>query len=262
MKYDLRTTLIIITLFFFSQIIGLAIVDKNFETYGVETFQVSGEEPAQILVSLPVSIVTLTIIFIIFYKLGWKNIILLWYFLAFIITVFFSLSAFMADIYAIIVAVCLLIIKYNSDDDYTHNLGELLVYGGLAVVFLPMLNVGATLLLLIIVSLYDVFSVFYSKHMIILAKTQESLKIFSGLRVRVGNSIALLGGGDIAFPLMFASVILRDLGTINSILAVYGATPGLLALIFLSRKNKFYPAMPLISLGCFLGYGVGLFFLP
>jgi len=257
LKYDLRTTLVIIALFFFSQIAGLFIVNKNIETFGTAAFEPSGEEE-KVIISLPASIIILTVVFILLHKLGLKNILLLWYSLAFITTVFFSLSAFMQEIYAVTIATVLLIIKFCSKDEYIHNIAELFVYGGLTVVFLPLLTPKIMIILLILISAYDIYSVFYSKHMIVLAKNQESLNIFSGLKVRVDDNVSMLGGGDMAFPLMFASVMLRDYGALHGLLIVYGAVIGLLTLILLSKKNKFYPAMPLITAGCFFGYAASL----
>ncbi len=244
------------SLFFLTQIIGLVIIDKNIETFGREILQPEEDQEREVLVSIPLSIIILSVFFLVFQKLGWKKILLLWYFLAFITTVYLSTSAFIPNIHAVILAIILLIIRYNSDDNYIHNLSELLVYGGLAVAFLPILNTRIMIILLIIISIYDIFSVFYSKHMISLAKSQEELNIFSGLKVKINDRVAMLGGGDLAFPLMFASVVFRDYGTLPSISIIYGSMIGLLTLILLTRKNRFYPAMPLISLGSFLGYSI------
>ncbi|MCK5026337.1 MAG: hypothetical protein KAS15_07095 [Nanoarchaeota archaeon] len=79
---------------------------------------------------------------------------------------------------------------------------------------------------------------------------------------------AILGGGDIAFPLIFASVVMQHLiefegysklAALNStfIIAVT-TTIALAALLFFSKEDRFYPAMPFISAGCILGYAIVL----
>lgn len=77
---------------------------------------------------------------------------------------------------------------------------------------------------------------------------------------------AILGGGDIAFPLMFGAAVMEYLilneGLSKGLALSYTITipilagASLLGLLLLAKKGKFYPAMPFISAGCFLGYGI------
>ena len=97
--------------------------------------------------------------------------------------------------------------------------------------------------------------------MIVLAETQFKLNIFSGLKVSVGETSAVLGGGDIAFPLILAGVILRDYSLLGAILVIYGSIIGLVSLILLGEENKFYPAMPFITAGSLLGLFINSFLL-
>ncbi|MEM4337110.1 MAG: hypothetical protein QXG86_03835, partial [Candidatus Woesearchaeota archaeon] len=73
-----------------------------------------------------------------------------------------------------------------------------------------------------------------------------------------------LGGGDIGFPLIFAGVTMKGLIIkmtefqsffLASIICIC-ATISLLILLIKSKKDRFYPAMPFISLGCFIGYAI------
>jgi presenilin-like A22 family membrane protease len=260
MKYDLKKTLIIISLFFFAQVIGLWIMSKNFEFYGVESFE-NEEVMSDALYSLPLAVITLSIAFIIIYKMKFKKLLLYWYGFAFVSCVTISLSAFINEYYALIIAICLVLLKLTSKDNYFHNMCELLVYGGIAVIILPLLSTFSAIMLLIIISVYDYIAVRMSKHMITLAKTQHNLNIFSGLKISTKDSTAMLGGGDIAFPLILAGVILRDYSLIGAILVIYGSLIGLISLILIGRENKFYPAMPFISAGCFLGLFFNFFLL-
>lgn len=74
---------------------------------------------------------------------------------------------------------------------------------------------------------------------------------------------AILGGGDIAFPLIFTGVVMESLVTqgFSKIAALYQSlivtlttTLALALLFFFAKKDKFYPAMPFIAVGCFIGY--------
>jgi presenilin-like A22 family membrane protease len=68
---------------------------------------------------------------------------------------------------------------------------------------------------------------------------------------------AILGGGDIAFPLIFSGVVLFVTGSfINSFIITITTTIALALLLIKGQQNKFYPAMPFISAGCFAGYAI------
>ena len=65
--------------------------------------------------------------------------------------------------------------------------------------------------------------------------------------------MAILGGGDIGFPLIFAGVVLKEWGLWQSLPMPLFAGLGLSFLLWKGKKDRFYPAMPFISAGCFLG---------
>ena len=64
---------------------------------------------------------------------------------------------------------------------------------------------------------------------------------------------AILGGGDIGFPLLFAGAVMKAFGFGSALIIVALTTVALTFLLFKAEKDKFYPAMPFISAGCFLG---------
>jgi presenilin-like A22 family membrane protease len=65
---------------------------------------------------------------------------------------------------------------------------------------------------------------------------------------------AILGGGDIAFSLMFSGVILKLFGFIPAFITSITAAAALLFLFIIAEKKRFYPAMPFITAGCLIGY--------
>ena len=75
---------------------------------------------------------------------------------------------------------------------------------------------------------------------------------------------AILGGGDIAFPMLFSAAIMEHMIMFKGIakptaLAAGGlisvfAAIALLFLLIKAEDGKFYPAMPFLSAGCFAGY--------
>jgi len=116
-----------------------------------------------------------------------------------------------------------------------------------------------------------------------LAKAQTDSKVFAGLLIpyklikkskkmskiagaakkttksiskKVSVRTAVLGGGDIGFPLIFAGVIMKELGLWQALIIPLFAAAGLGLLLWKADEKKFYPAMPFIGAACFLGLGV------
>jgi presenilin-like A22 family membrane protease len=186
---------------------------------------------------------------------------------------------------AAILALVLALIKIYKPTTILQNLTEIFIYGGLAAIFVPVMNIFAVFALLILISIYDIIAVRHTKHMIKLAKFQTKSKIFAGLLIPYGKGkitkkdkgviqkkgvgkIAVLGGGDIGLPLIFAGVIMKDLmlnnpeliGFLKTLIIPVFVSLALLYLLVKSEKNKFYPAMPYLTVGCVVGYFVVLLF--
>ena len=67
-----------------------------------------------------------------------------------------------------------------------------------------------------------------------------------------------MGGGDVGFPLIFAGVVLNNYNLISALIVVLFVSLALLGLMLFGKEKKFYPAMPFLTAGCFLGYLVSL----
>ena len=92
------------------------------------------------------------------------------------------------------------------------------------------------------------------KQKAMLAKTKENAK-----PKKMKVNVAILGGGDIIFPIITAGVMYASFGLLQAILVPIGATLGLGYLFFMAEKKKFYPAMPFITAGIFLAMLIGYF---
>lgn len=258
MKYSINTIAIILILFLIAQIVGLAVNNYYYSNelpYGLKPPEVQeGFSPMFFLGA----ILVVTALFFIIQKIRFELFTKIWFFFAFVIGISITLSAFIDPVISIFVAAAITLLKFNEHDLITHNLGEILLYGGIVAMFIPILNIITASILLVIMAVYDFIAVFITKHMVGLAKIQEKMGIFTGLIVAYKNEVAILGGGDIAFTLLFAGVALRDFGSLAALLSVYGATMGILVLILIGQKKKFYPALPFITAGCFLGFALSL----
>ena len=81
-------------------------------------------------------------------------------------------------------------------------------------------------------------------------------------KAKIKVNVAILGGGDVIFPIIAAGVMLKTIGYISvgsiilpiaSFFIILGAGLGLGYLFFAAEKKKFYPAMPFITAGILLG---------
>lgn len=280
MKHTWVITGFLIVMFFIAQIIGLQItrsyidvaataekgevVWKDLPSVGGVKLERPEVEPQFSIWYIIGAVIIGTLLILLIIKLGrvllWK----LWFYFAVVLCLAVAFGAFIPAIYAILLALFLGIFKVFRPNLYIHNLTELFVYSGLAVIFVPILNVFYAFILLLALSLYDMYAVWRSKHMIKMAKFQTKSGIFAGLLlpyaapalrgVKRKVRTAVLGGGDIGFPLIFAGTVLVASGFVNALIVSVGATLALMVLLLLSQKDRFYPAMPFLTVGCALGY--------
>ncbi len=315
MKHPLKITMLLVTLFIITQIFGLAVLNhyivkkvsfKRVNNSTVRVVNVSWNsnslvgQPPKVNQDLSflfifIAILISTLLFFILVKFKAKPIWGLWYALAVFSASAISLAAFVSEVWAVVLAVLITLLKVKLKNPYIHNLTEPFIYAGVAVILVPFFNMFSIFGLLILIAIYDYIAVNKSKHMISLAKFQLSNGNFVGLAVpkniskvkgnvqmlskeknsRIKNkgdktlnkkiqkyedkgNIAILGGGDITFPLVFAGVMLKYFPIQKVLLIPLFSAVALTLLFVYSRKNKFYPAMPFLTAGCALGYVVAL----
>ncbi len=186
----------------------------------------------------------------------WK----VWFLLSIFLTLVISFGVFFPSTLALLFAIILSLWRIFKPNAIIHNLTELFIYGALAAIFVPLLNLLSISILLILISVYDYIAVRKTTHMVKLAQSQGEAKVFAGLLIPYGKNVALLGGGDLGFPLLFAAVSMQTFSlTIldwRSYIIPFCAGLLLLALFVKGEKKKYYPAMPYITLGCVLGLGI------
>ena len=296
MKHTLKITIILVLVFLAAQLMGLSILDSYIDhealaetgnlTYsnlpiGIERPEVS-EGSSFIYILLAILIGTALLLLLIKFKK--MNLWKIWFLLAVIVCLTIAFSAFIGQVAALVLAIILAVSKIYKPNVFIHNITEIFIYGGLAEIFVPIMNLFAAIMLLILISLYDMYAVWKSKHMVKLANFQTSSKVFAGLAIpyklpkkeekiilkkedkkiaKKGIKTAILGGGDIGFPLMFAGVVMKGLLIANVALPFLKimiipliTSIALLILLIKSEKDKFYPAMPFLTAGCLAGYGI------
>jgi len=259
MKYDYKITSLILSLFFIAQFIGLFIIAHYLTQALPYNIQKPEFEPATSYIPITIMILVATGIAIILIRFKASKLWKLWFFIGISFALLISFSVFIPQVFALILALIIASIKVFKPNYIVHNLGEVFMYGGLAALFVPILSLTSIFILLIIISVYDMIAVWKTKHMIKLAKYQSKMRVFAGLLIPYSkDKTAILGGGDIGFPLFFAGTVLKYSSFLNAFIVVIFTTIALGILLYYAKKNKFYPAMPFLSLGCLAGYLVTL----
>jgi len=258
MKHSVIITLILIGLFLGAQVMGLLILSKYTDKDLPFNIQRPEFKERTSGVSLLISILIVTVFAFLLIKLKAKKLWMIWFFLSVFFTLLIAFSVFFNQYIALVLAIVFAFLKTLKNNVYIHNFTELFIYGGLVSIFAPVLSVFTVFILLVLISIYDMIAVWKTKHMVKLAKFQTKMKVFAGLLVPYGKKVAILGGGDIGFTLLFAGVVFLSKGWLSSLMIVLGSTVALGLLLFLSDKKKFYPAMPYLSVGCFVGYVLSL----
>ena len=186
MKHNWKITLILIAMFLVTQVIGLMVI--NAYTPRTETIIINGiEQNISLSPQLPygmqppempkgTSLATIIISFVIailliflLSKFKAKWFLRTWFFIVVILAIgitlyslFFYLNIPYAALIATLIALPLAFYKIFKQQLLIHNLTELLVYPGIAAVFVPILNVWTVIILLIAISIYDIFHFFFS----------------------------------------------------------------------------------------------------
>ena len=313
MKHNLKITVILLVMFIVTQFIGLAVLhadifhieqEINGTIQTVSNPYLSWIQPPEmetnkdffsVFPSLLIAFVIAISLLFLLSKFKFEFILKGWFFLVVCVALFLTIYAFeklvpwtinpnLAIIIPLIITLPLALVKIFGRNFLVHNITELFIYPGIAAVFVSILNFWTIIILLILISIYDIWAVWHSGFMQKMAKYQiNKLKIFSGffvpyvskkMRLKLKKmrakakktksklnkkfkiNIAILGGGDIIFPIITAGVVLKTWGLIPALFIIAGATLGLSYLFFFAKKKKFYPAMPFITAGIFIGIGI------
>ncbi len=208
----------------------------------------------------------------------------------FILAVFFGLdilfSTFIVEPGAAILAAGLVALRFLQPTVLLHNL---VVIGGLAGIG-GMLGLSLSprdvIILLVILSIYDVIAVYKTKHMTKMAKEMIKKRVILGIIIpekiselrasmtevekdkipiikapKLGKAgrFMILGGGDLALPLLLITSVAHQ-NIWRSIIVLVFALLGLILmhLIFIKLKRRPIPALPPLAVFSILGYLISL----
>ncbi len=338
MKHNWTVTLMLVTLFVLSQVAGLWLLNREstvsidpktnmtavmFNDTAVGARPETTGSGSLIYILIAIAIGTGLVLLIV--KFGRTNLWRSWFFLAVWMALGVSIGAlikfhlwFNYDV-AMLLALILTVWKIFKPNIFVHNITEVLMYAGIGLIIVPLFDVMWAVILLLIISVYDMYAVWKSKHMVKMAEFQTQSKVFAGLmipykmdskskkveifasvdknirnsnssevkrigapKIRAGKTSptnAILGGGDIAFPLIFIGSVMngiilklslanptltlsaiKGIAFLQSSVIILTATIALTLLFVFAKKGKFYPAMPFLTAGCLVGWAITLLF--
>jgi len=162
---------------------------------------------------------------------------------------------------------------------FTHNIGVILGVAGIGSILGLSILPKTVVIIMIVLSFYDIIAVYVTKHMVSMAKNMmEAGAIFGfiipseikGLfsnkqeaQAQMGDKFMILGSGDVGLPVVLVSSMVRY-SVAGAITVAIFSLLGLLAthLIFVNQKErKPMAALPPIAAMSVLGYLLVLFLL-
>lgn len=312
MKHNIKLTIILVLMFVIAQLIGLSIIHayntstttqvfnettqtfqnvtiNNTLPYGYQTPDVA---PQDAIFSIIIAIIIAVLLIFFLMKIKANIFLRIWFFVVASIAIAVSLNAFAilsnltipyASIIALVIAVPLAFFKVFKRNLIVHNVTELVIYPGIAAILVPIFNIWTIIILLILISAYDIWAVWHSGFMQKMAKYQmNEVKVFGGFFIpymrakdkallekmknkkgkgrRIKVSLAILGGGDVAYPLIATGVVLLAKGFLPAVIVVACAGLSLFLLMMFSKRGKYYPAMPFLTSGIFIGMALAYLF--
>jgi len=177
---------------------------------------------------------------------------------------------------ALILALFLIFWWIKSRDLLIQNLLMIFAIPGIGTFLGLALDPKEVILLLILFSIYDIFAVYKTKHMVKMAQEMIKEKALFGIvagrklsdfkrgisEIKPGGDFIILGAGDIVFPLIFSVACLKEGFFLSFSVAFFALLGVIINLIFLfsQKERKPIPALPLISFFAIIGYLIGLSF--
>ena len=182
MKHKPGVTVLLLLLFLTAHFIGLLVLNSYKNEVKQYPYELTPPkvETTMSAVQIIVSIIIVTIIALVLIKFQARRIWKVWFLFSLVVTMLLAFSAFISETIALLLALVLALWRIFKNNVVLHNFTEVFVYGGLASIFVPILNVIAVSILLLVLAVYDFWAVYKTKHMVKMAKFQTENKVFAG----------------------------------------------------------------------------------
>jgi presenilin-like A22 family membrane protease len=177
--------------------------------------------------------------------------------------------------WAVLIALLLVSLRFSYSNVWVHNITIALAVAGAAARLGIGFEPASLIVVLALLAFYDIIAVYWTKHMVKIAKSLTRQGVFFGFivprkdrntwklpeNINKNKNFLVLGAGDLALPLLFAVGVAGDSlldGVMISLFSLLGLM-GMHIIFNLQEKLKPMPALPPMALGAALGYIFVLF---
>lgn len=192
----------------------------------------------------------------------------------FILTMFLGvnlfLSLFINQGAAFYFAVTIIIFRFVFPSIFFHNIIFLISIVAFSSALSLQFDAITIIVILALLAVYDIVSVYFTKHMVKMAKAMIEKHLIFGFiipekirynflgvdKAKPGTGVVFLGGGDVGLPLFLVANVASTNITQGLIVAIFSILGMVLSYyLFISQKlKKPMPALPPISMMSILGY--------
>lgn len=184
--------------------------------------------------------------------------------------VFFSL--FIDELIASLLAFVLVTIRFYYPTVWMHNLTLILGLGGICGTWGLGFSVLSMIIILLVLSVYDYIAVYKTKHMVKMAESMMKYNVLLALIIPENEKdylvnlnkvpptkggFMILGGGDLALPLLFVVSVLANYTVYHSLIVLVFILLGLFVMhyIFVTQRfKKPMPALPPLAIFSIIGF--------
>lgn len=187
------------------------------------------------------------------------------------------LSLFLPPLFSSFTALVLILLRYLILRIWFYNLILILGVAGIAAALGLTITSATAILILLVLSVYDIVAVFKTKHIVKMAKGLLERKViffliipqtvrgfgFNPETVGPGKNFIILGTGDLLLPVLFSVSAYASHNFTVALGVMIGALAGVGVLYYLFFHQKIrrpLPALPPLALFSILGYFVSFLF--
>ncbi|WP_202319894.1 presenilin family intramembrane aspartyl protease PSH [Archaeoglobus neptunius] len=247
-------------IFILSALLALAATPK-YEEAGMVVFENPSDVSNSMLYFGLIIAFTAFILLAVRYSVILKAVI---YFLTFI-SIFYVLSPFVG-IFSILISIAIVVFLAKKPHWLLINAAALMLAAGITAIFGISLEPLPVILLLTVLAVYDIISVYRTKHMISLAESVTAINAPMLFIIPKKDGNAYMGVGDVVMPnilVVSAQAFSNspELGFIKltALFSLLGGFIGLMLLLYIvEKRGGAHPGLPFVNFGAIVGFGLGL----
>lgn len=247
-------------IYIFSAILALAAMPK-YEEAGMVVFENPSDVSNSLLYFGLIIAFTAFILIAVRYSKVLKAVI---YFLIFL-SVFYVLSPFVGVV-SIVIAILVVVLLAKKPHWLIINFSALMLAAGITAIFGISLEPLPVIILLAILAIYDIISVYRTKHMISLAESVTAINAPMLFVIPRKDGNAYMGVGDVVMPniLVVSAQYFSNSPAIGfiklpALFALIGGFLGLMVLLYIvEKRGGAHPGLPFVNFGAIAGYFLGL----